>query len=83
MPGTRRLLPRFIALLSLLLLASPAGTVVPVLIAGSLLSLSVLGALAARAGGAGLLKGALRVTLWSALAMALTLAVGSAFGALS
>lgn len=67
----------------LLLVTAPAGTVVPVLIAGSLLSLSALGALAARAGGAGLLKGALRVTVWSALAMALTLAVGSAFGALS
>jgi vacuolar iron transporter family protein len=52
-----------------------------VIFVGSLLSLSVLGALAARAGGAGMLRGALRVTLWSALAMALTTAIGSAFGA--
>jgi len=67
--------------LSLLLLA-PSGSAVPVIFLGSLLSLSILGALAARAGGAGILRGALRVTLWSALAMALTTAVGSAFGAL-
>jgi VIT1/CCC1 family predicted Fe2+/Mn2+ transporter len=55
---------------------------VPVIFVGSLLSLAILGALAARAGGADMLKGALRVTLWSALAMALTMAIGSAFGAL-
>jgi VIT1/CCC1 family predicted Fe2+/Mn2+ transporter len=30
-----------------------------------------------------MLKGALRVSLWSALAMALTIAIGSAFGALA
>ncbi|HEY5020396.1 MAG TPA: VIT family protein [Steroidobacteraceae bacterium] len=66
----------------LLLLLAPAGVTVPAIIAGSLLSLSILGALAARAGGAGMLKGALRVTLWSALAMALTMAIGSVFGRL-
>jgi hypothetical protein len=36
--------------------------------------------LAARAGGAGMLKGAVRVTLWSALAMALTMSIGSLLG---
>jgi vacuolar iron transporter family protein len=66
-----------------LLLLAPSGITVPVIFIGSLLSLAILGALAARAGGAGMLKGALRVSLWSALAMALTIAIGSAFGALA
>ena len=47
---------------------------------GSILALSILGALAARAGGAGMWKGALRVSLWSALAMAVTVIIGSVFG---
>jgi len=74
--GTGALLPL------LLLLLAPVGAIVPVIIAGSLLSLSILGALAARAGGAGMVKGALRVTLWSALAMALTMLIGSGIGGL-
>ena len=65
----------------LLLLLAPKPATVPVIFIGSLLSLAVLGALAARAGGAGMVRGAVRVTLWSALAMALTIAIGSAFGA--
>jgi VIT1/CCC1 family predicted Fe2+/Mn2+ transporter len=43
--------------------------------------LALLGALAARAGGAGALVGAARVAVWGALAMGLTTAVGRAFGA--
>ena len=46
----------------------------------SLVFLAALGALAARAGGASVWKGALRVTFWSAFAMALTAAVGKFFG---
>ena len=46
----------------------------------SLLFLALLGALAAWAGGAGVLEGALRVTFWGALAMAVTAGVGSLFG---
>lgn len=46
----------------------------------SLVFLAALGALAARAGGASVWKGALRVTFWSALAMALTAIVGKFFG---
>ncbi|MGD0363820.1 MAG: VIT family protein [Bryobacteraceae bacterium] len=46
----------------------------------SLLFLAILGALAARAGGAGMLLGAARVTFWGALAMALTAGVGALFG---
>jgi VIT1/CCC1 family predicted Fe2+/Mn2+ transporter len=47
----------------------------------SLVSLAGLGALAAGAGGAGRWRGAVRVTFWSALAMALTALVGRIFGA--
>lgn len=46
----------------------------------SLCFLALLGALAARAGGAPVIKGAVRVTFWGALAMALTALVGSFFG---
>ena len=51
------------------------------LVAGvSLLFLSLLGGLAARTGGASVTKGALRVTVWGALAMAVTAGVGALFG---
>ena len=51
-------------------------------IAGSsLLFLALLGAAAARAGGASALLGAWRVTFWGALATAITAGVGSLFGA--
>lgn len=46
----------------------------------SLVFLALLGALAARAGGAGVLKGAWRVTFWGALAMGVTAGVGALFG---
>lgn len=46
----------------------------------SLLFLSLLGAVAARAGGASLIRGACRVTFWGALAMLLTALVGELFG---
>lgn len=46
----------------------------------SLVFLALLGGLAARAGGAAVTTGALRVTFWGALAMALTAAVGWLFG---
>ena len=46
----------------------------------SLVFLALLGALAAWAGGAGVWMGALRVTFWGALAMAVTAGVGSLFG---
>ena len=47
----------------------------------SLLCLVVLGAMAARIGGAPMLVGAARVTIWGVLAMAATAAVGALFGA--
>ena len=49
----------------------------------SLFFLALLGAVAARAGGAGVLAGAWRVTFWGALAMALTAGVGALFGTLA
>ncbi len=47
----------------------------------SLVFLAILGAMAARAGGANMLTGAWRVTFWGALAMGITAGVGKLFGA--
>lgn len=47
---------------------------------GSLVFLAGLGAVSARTGGAPMLRGAARVTLWGALAMALTAGIGMLFG---
>jgi vacuolar iron transporter family protein len=47
----------------------------------SLAFLALLGALAARAGGANMAIGAARVTFWSAIALTVTAGVGSLFGA--
>lgn len=49
--------------------------------ASALVLLAVLGALAARIGGAVLWRGALRVTFWGALAMGVSALVGHFFGA--
>jgi vacuolar iron transporter family protein len=46
----------------------------------SLLFLALLGALAARAGGASVMPSIIRVTFWGALAMAITAGVGVLFG---
>jgi VIT1/CCC1 family predicted Fe2+/Mn2+ transporter len=62
---------------------SPERRMVPVVAALSLVFLAGLGALAARVGRARMLTGALRVTFWSALAMALTAAVGRLFGVIA
>lgn len=48
----------------------------------SLALLAVLGAVAAKTGGANMLKGALRMSIWGFLAMALTTYVGLVFGAM-
>ncbi len=65
--------------LAVALLAPEPALAVAVVIA-SLLCLAFLGGLAAKTGGAKALVGALRVTFWGALAMALTWAVGALFG---
>jgi VIT1/CCC1 family predicted Fe2+/Mn2+ transporter len=57
-----------------------AAGLIPLVSGTSLVFLALLGGLAARAGGAGVMMGAIRVTFWGALAMALTAGVGSLFG---
>lgn len=58
----------------------PGSQLITIVAGSSLLFLASLGALAARAGGAAIATGAIRVTFWGALAMALTAGVGRVFG---
>ncbi len=60
--------------------ASPTSRLILLVAVSSLLFLALLGGLAARAGGASIAIGAIRVTFWGALAMALTAGVGRLFG---
>ena len=60
---------------------TPERLTIPVVGATSLVLLALLGALAARAGGAPIATGAWRVAFWGALARAGTAGVGSLFGA--
>ncbi|MFV8816524.1 VIT1/CCC1 transporter family protein [Haliea sp. E17] len=53
---------------------------IPLVAIASLCFLAILGAVAARAGGAPLLVGAARVTFWGTMAMLLTAAIGRLFG---
>jgi len=59
---------------------APANIVTTGVMAMSLAFLAVLGWLAARAGGAPAIPGALRVAVWGALAMAITYGVGALVG---
>ena len=59
---------------------APAAILIPLVSGTSLAFLALLGGLAARAGGAGVMIGALRVTFWGALAMGVTAGVGALFG---
>jgi len=68
------------ALPLVLAIVTPPGAALVAISAGSLVCLAALGALAAGAGGAGRWRGAIRVTVWSALAMAATAVVGRLFG---
>jgi VIT1/CCC1 family predicted Fe2+/Mn2+ transporter len=58
----------------------PVGRIIPIVSGSSLVFLATLGGLAARAGGASVTRGAVRVTFWGALAMALTALIGRIFG---
>lgn len=60
--------------------AVPGSQLIPVVAVFSLVFLALLGGIAARAGGASITVGAIRVTFWGALAMALTAGVGRIFG---
>lgn len=66
-------LPLFVAAVA------PLRGISATLAAASLVALAVLGAIAARAGGASMLRGAVRVVFWSALAMAATAVIGHLF----
>jgi VIT1/CCC1 family predicted Fe2+/Mn2+ transporter len=68
------------ALPLLTVLVTPRAALIPIVVAGSILFLALLGGLGAYAGGAPLVKATLRVTFWGALAMGLTAAVGVLFG---
>ena len=58
----------------------PGHQLIPVVAVLSLVFLALLGGIAARAGGASVTVGAIRVTFWGSLAMALTAGVGRIFG---
>jgi VIT1/CCC1 family predicted Fe2+/Mn2+ transporter len=62
---------------------APAAGLIPLVAGTSLVFLALLGGLAARVGGAGVTMGAIRVTFWGALAMALTAGVGALFGTIA
>ena len=59
----------------------PASSLLYLVAGTALVFLALLGGVAARTGGAGVLVGAWRVTFWGALAMAITAGVGALFGA--
>ena len=61
-------------------IAAPAAVLGRLVTGASLLSLAILGGMAARAGGAGVMRGAVRVTVWGAVAMGLTALVGRLVG---
>jgi len=64
--------------LAIAILAPPSAFAVTVVVC-SLICLAGLGALAARAGGAGVFRGGFRVFFWGALAMGITAGVGRLF----
>ena len=69
------------AFLPLLVTAvAPEALLIPLVAGTSLLFLALLGGLAAHAGGARVITGAIRLTFWGALAMAITAGVGWLFG---
>jgi VIT1/CCC1 family predicted Fe2+/Mn2+ transporter len=62
-------------------LLAPSALVAEITSATALIALLVLGGIAANAGGASIVKGAIRVAFWGALAMVITAGVGRLFGA--
>jgi VIT1/CCC1 family predicted Fe2+/Mn2+ transporter len=68
------------ALPLIVVLLAPESLLVYAVSITSLFFLALLGIVSARTGGAPVVKAALRVTFWGALAMALTAAVGTLFG---
>jgi VIT1/CCC1 family predicted Fe2+/Mn2+ transporter len=62
-------------------LLAPSSLLIPVVITTSIVFLALLGGFGAHAGGAPVVKAAIRVTFWGVLAMALTAGAGALFGA--
>jgi VIT1/CCC1 family predicted Fe2+/Mn2+ transporter len=60
---------------------APASRTIALVAITSLAFLALLGGIAARAGGASITRGAVRVTFWGAFALALTALIGRLFGA--
>ena len=70
------------AILPLIVVAvAPSTQLITWVAVAALLSLACLGGLAAKTGGADIWPGVMRVTFWSALAMAVTAGVGTMFAA--
>ena len=63
----------------LLAVVAPWQSVIPLVVALTIVMLAVLGGVAARTGGASTVTGAFRVALWGGLAMAITAGVGRLF----
>ena len=59
---------------------APTPRIIVLVASTSLLFLALLGAVAARTGGASIMRGAIRVTFWGAAALALTAFIGHLFG---
>jgi VIT1/CCC1 family predicted Fe2+/Mn2+ transporter len=72
--GVGALMPLFVTA------AAPEAGLIALVSGSSLALLALLGGLAARAGGAGVMVGAMRVTFWGGLAMAVTFGIGWIFG---
>ncbi len=64
----------------LVVVLMPAQIIIPAVSLASLVFLALLGAVAAKTGGANMLKGALRVTFWGALALGVTAGIGTIVG---
>ncbi|MDD5276265.1 MAG: VIT family protein [Methylovulum sp.] len=68
------------ALPLLTVLVVPEPVLVPVVSGGAIIFLALLGIVSARVGGAPIIKSAVRVVFWGALALGLTAGVGALFG---
>jgi VIT1/CCC1 family predicted Fe2+/Mn2+ transporter len=72
------------AILPLLVAAiAPLQWAIPAIALSALISLAILGGIAAKAGGAPIGPGIIRITFWSALAMGVSSGVGALFGSMA
>jgi VIT1/CCC1 family predicted Fe2+/Mn2+ transporter len=62
---------------------APVNELIPLVSISSLALLALMGGLAARAGGASVMMGAIRVTFWGGLAMGTTAGIGWLVGAIA